>query len=171
MSTALIAYTPVQVLNTTDELLGSTQLKRALALVANGRAEVTEEDASRRIRTVGGIDIPLPIAIRLLNWAGVYFEKRDVIFTPRGVLERDKYTCGYCRKHATTHDHILPKSRGGADSWLNAIAACTKCNNKKSNKTPKEARMPLLFEPFIPTKLYIVSINGSEKRRRKRKNK
>lgn len=171
MSTTLIAYTPVAVLNTTDELLGSTQLKRALALVSSGRAEVTKEDESRRIRTVGGIDIPLPLAIRLLNWAGVYFEKRDVIFSSRGVLERDKFTCGYCRKAATTHDHITPKSRGGADSWMNAIAACTKCNNKKSNKTPKEARMPLLFEPFIPTKLYIVSINKDSNRRKRKKNK
>lgn len=169
MSATLIAYTPVAVLNTTDELLGSTQLKRALALVASGRAEVCEEDESRRIRTVGGIDIPLPLVIRLLNWAGVYFEKRDVIFSPRGVLERDKFTCGYCRKPATTHDHILPKSRGGADSWMNAIAACSKCNNKKSNRTPKEARMPLLFEPFIPTKLYIVSLENKQRRKRKKK--
>ena len=45
---------------------------------------------------------------------------------------------------ALTLDHILPRSRGGDNSPVNIVTACIKCNNRKSNRTPEEARMPLL---------------------------
>ena len=167
MSNHIIAYTQVNVLNASYQELGPTQLKRALALVASNRAVIEEGDESRRIRSVGGIDIPFPLVIRLLEFVRVPYVTRDVIFSKRGVLERDKYKCGYCNKAATTHDHIFPKSRGGGDTWMNAIAACSPCNNKKNDRTPEEARMPLLFQPHIPVKVYI----QSDKPRRRRKNK
>ena len=43
-----------------------------------------------------------------------------------------------------TLDHILPRSRGGDNSPVNVVTACVPCNNRKSNRTPGEARMPLL---------------------------
>lgn len=50
----------------------------------------------------------------------------------------------------TTVDHIMPASRLTrieADTWLNTVAACLKCNGYKANRTPEEAGMPLLFQP------------------------
>lgn len=47
-------------------------------------------------------------------------------------------------------DHVLPQSRGGIHEWANVVAACGPCNNKKGNKTPREARMPLLKKPSQP---------------------
>ncbi|HZE71360.1 MAG TPA: HNH endonuclease, partial [Pyrinomonadaceae bacterium] len=61
---------------------------------------------------------------------------------------RDKFRCQYCgdKKGAAelTLDHILPRSRGGDNSPVNIVTACVPCNNRKSNRTPDEARMPLL---------------------------
>ena len=33
----------------------------------------------------------------------------------------------------------------------NSIASCVKCNNKKADRTPEEANMPLRLDPFVPT--------------------
>ncbi|HEX8424500.1 MAG TPA: HNH endonuclease, partial [Pyrinomonadaceae bacterium] len=61
---------------------------------------------------------------------------------------RDKFRCQYCgdKKSAAelTLDHIFPRSRGGDNSPVNIVAACLQCNNRKGNRTPGEARMPLL---------------------------
>ena len=47
---------------------------------------------------------------------------------------------------ADTVDHLLPQSRGGTNTWLNTVAACTRCNNLKANRTPPEAGMRLAFD-------------------------
>lgn len=153
MSTAFSA-TSVEVWNNTEVPVGTTKLRRAMALVRDGRARVHKADDSRIIRTVGGIDLPFPMVIILLDYLHIPTEYAEREFNRRGVLDRDNHQCGYCRKPAATMDHIFPKSRGGKDEWMNAIAACLKCNGKKGNKTPKEAGMPLLFEPKIPMELF-----------------
>jgi len=166
-----IATYSVSVLNASYEDLGSTKLDRAMSLVLHGKAVVIEEDDSRIIRSMGGLEFFLPKVIRLLKYVKVPFHYGDEYFSKSGVLRRDNHTCGYCGKTASqgvtlTHDHIMPKSRGGDDSWLNSITACIKCNGKKANRTPEEANMPLLFEPTVPKRLYF----KSDKPRRKRKN-
>lgn len=110
--------------------------------------------------------IPFPTVIRLLNAIKVPFYVAEEYFSRKGVLERDGRKCGYCLAPATTWDHIVPSSRGGADSWLNSIAACLKCNSKKANRTPEEAGMPLLFQPTVPTKMYLNSGKKPNKRKK-----
>jgi len=70
--------------------------------------------------------------------------------TRRGVLRRDNHRCGYCGKAASTIDHVMPRSRGGADSWENLVACCLRCNNTKSDRTPQEMRWELRFAPRPP---------------------
>jgi 5-methylcytosine-specific restriction endonuclease McrA len=64
------------------------------------------------------------------------------------IYMRDKFRCQYCGEKGNaaelTLDHILPRSRGGDNSPVNVVTACIRCNNRKSNRTPEEARMPLL---------------------------
>ena len=55
-----------------------------------------------------------------------------------------------------TPDHVLPISRGGTSTWLNTVTACGSCNGRKANRTPAEAGMRLLFEPWVPTRAQIV---------------
>jgi hypothetical protein len=65
----------------------------------------------------------------------------------RGILERDKHICQYCGPDgpkATTIDHVIPRSRGGGSNPGNLVACCFKCNQKKADRTPDEAGMPLI---------------------------
>ncbi|MBK7804149.1 MAG: HNH endonuclease [Chloracidobacterium sp.] len=61
---------------------------------------------------------------------------------------RDRYRCQYCgeSKHAKelTLDHIFPRAQGGESTPQNLVTACVKCNQRKGNRTPEQARMPLL---------------------------
>lgn len=50
-----------------------------------------------------------------------------------------------------TIDHIIPRSRGGRTVPENLCAACFACNQRKGNRTPEEARMPLLSNPSALT--------------------
>ncbi len=68
---------------------------------------------------------------------------------------RDRHICAYCGGHfrfdELTREHIVPVSRGGADSWMNCITACRACNGRKGCRLPEEARMSLLFLPYVPS--------------------
>lgn len=164
MSTLTAGTIRVDVINSTYVPLGAAKLSRALALVIHGKAVIEDFDETRMVRSMG-VDFPLPLVIRLLSERKVDFYMAEEPFSAKKLLERDRNKCGYCGKHATTHDHIMPKSRGGRDEWMNAIAACSKCNNRKGDRTPAEANMPLLFSPHIPTKIYLRSENRNERRR------
>ncbi len=41
-------------------------------------------------------------------------------------------------------------SRGGATNWSNVVCACTECNKQKGGRTPGEAGMHLIRQPFRP---------------------
>jgi hypothetical protein len=83
---------------------------------------------------------------------------RDMLFA------RDRYICAYCaqkyRSGQLTLDHIQPKSKGGEDSWMNLVAACKTCNNRKANKTPEAARMKLHYVPYVPNHFEAVIMRG-----------
>ena len=93
----------------------------------------------------------LPVSVVLKKYAHRPFKPiNDSRATRAGVLERDHNTCAYCGRRATTIDHVLPKSRGGGDTWTNLVAACQVCNGKKADRTPEEAGMKLSWQPYIP---------------------
>ena len=54
-------------------------------------------------------------------------------------------------EESITIDHILPKSRGGKNTFENTVASCFKCKNKKGDRTPREASMSLNTRPVQPT--------------------
>ena len=72
------------------------------------------------------------------------------------LFRRDRHTCGYCgglfREHELEREHVIPSSRGGKDVWTNVVSACRSCNQLKAAKTPEEARMPLLYVPYVPSR-------------------
>jgi 5-methylcytosine-specific restriction endonuclease McrA len=45
---------------------------------------------------------------------------------------------------------VIPRSRGGGDTWENLVSACVRCNVKKGNRTPDESKMPLMKNPRRP---------------------
>ena len=68
---------------------------------------------------------------------------------------RDRHVCAYCGGHFhaddLTREHIIPTSRGGPDTWMNCITACRTCNGNKGSRLPEEARMSLLYLPYVPS--------------------
>jgi 5-methylcytosine-specific restriction endonuclease McrA len=86
----------------------------------------------------------------------VKYHKLDVILTRRNILVRDNHQCQYCdsRKGPLTMDHVMPKNRGGEETWENLVVACQKCNRKKGSRTPDEAKMPLNKKPLKPNKIH-----------------
>jgi 5-methylcytosine-specific restriction endonuclease McrA len=74
----------------------------------------------------------------------------------RELFRRDRHMCGYCGNvfsdSKLTRDHIVPTSKGGKDIWMNVVTCCAKCNQKKDNRTPQEARMELLYTPYVPSR-------------------
>jgi 5-methylcytosine-specific restriction endonuclease McrA len=79
-----------------------------------------------------------------------------VALSNRTLFGRDRYVCAYCGDHFANYhdlskDHINPKSRGGENTWMNVVTACKPCNSKKGSKTLKEAKMELLYAPYVPT--------------------
>ena len=57
------------------------------------------------------------------------------------VFHRDGRKCGYCgstRAERYELDHIVPKTRGGADRVSNLVVSCRECNEKKSNQPLSE---------------------------------
>lgn len=71
------------------------------------------------------------------------------------LFTRDRHLCAYCGNvfhfDELTREHIRPVSRGGRDVWMNCITACRHCNGRKGNRTPEEARMTLLYLPYVPS--------------------
>ena len=71
------------------------------------------------------------------------------------LFSRDRQVCAYCAKRFhiddLTREHIVPTSRGGLDSWMNCITACRPCNGHKGNRLPEEARMTLMYLPYVPS--------------------
>jgi len=162
----------VLVLNRSWVAVNVTSVKRALALLFQDSARVVHPedyrlydfegwcqlsrmrenfDTGRYIHTPK-MQIRLPEVILLSVFNG--FVRREVRLSRRNIFERDRHRCQYCGKRFPkqdlTIDHVLPRSRGGKNTWTNLVLACVQCNLKKSNKTPKEARMHLLKQPAVP---------------------
>jgi hypothetical protein len=82
----------------------------------------------------------------------------------RELFHRDRHVCAYCGDHLSgnhlTRDHVTPLSQGGRDIWMNVVTACRGCNQRKSGRTPEQARMALLYAPYIPNKAeYLILCN------------
>jgi len=136
----------VVVLNATYEPLGVVSLGRALTLIVRERAQIVQAVPGAVVRSARA-EMPMPRVIQFRELVRVPYRYRPRPWTRRGVLERDGHRCAYCGKSASTVDHVLPRSRGGADTWLNTVAACARCNNVKADRTPAEAGMTLLVQP------------------------
>jgi len=80
----------------------------------------------------------------------------SVILNRKNIVQRDHHTCQYCGKSSgpVTVDHIIPKERGGLDSWENLTTACPPCNLKKGSRTPGEAGMKLKKHPVRPNRIH-----------------
>lgn len=138
----------VSLLNASYEPLGTVSFKHAVLMLFREVATVEEPHGDRMIGPH-----PWPRVIRLVRYVAMTWMYREAPWTRRGVLVRDGHRCAYCGGHATSVDHVVPRSRGGTDAFLNAVASCRDCNQRKADKTPAEAGMTLLVAPWQPTRM------------------
>ena len=141
----------VLVLNATSEPLHIVSLRRAIILVLKEKAEVVEATEAR-IRSEN-LALDRPLVIRLVYFVRVP-HRMLIPLTRRTILARDQYTCQYCGaqppKGQLTLDHVVPRSRGGKQTWENVVAACIPCNQRKGDRRPEESGMTLLTRPAVP---------------------
>ncbi|MDX2272605.1 MAG: HNH endonuclease [Cyanobacteriota bacterium] len=126
-------------------------IKRAIVLLLTGKAEplLLMNVPIWRIRSAHQV-LEVPEHIRLLT-RGCERGWRVPAVNRRDVFRRDHHTCQYCGcGHHLTLDHVIPLSQGGRDTWENLVTACETCNQRKGNRTPEQAAMPLLTKPKAP---------------------
>ena len=140
-----LTRTPTLLLNASYEAVRIVTARRALTLITKGKAVV--EVATDRMIYPG---VYLPSVIRLRTYKHIPI--RMQLVTRKNVYVRDGYRCNYCghkfRGDQLTLDHIIPKAQGGRSAWDNLTAACRDCNQRKDDRTPEEAGMPLLKRPL-----------------------
>jgi 5-methylcytosine-specific restriction endonuclease McrA len=137
----------VLLLNQTYEPLGTVSVARAVIMTFKDTVTVEEFDGERVLRSAR-TEFRVPSVIRRRTYINVRRRREASGMKRLRIYMRDKFRCQYCgeKKAASelTLDHILPRSRGGDNSPVNIVTACVPCNNRKGNRTPAEARMPLL---------------------------
>ena len=137
----------VLLLNQTYEPLGTVSVARAVIMTFKNTVYVEELDGDRVLHSARE-SFPVPSVIRRRTYINVRRRREASGMKRLRIYMRDKFRCQYCgeKKPAgeLTLDHILPRSRGGDNSPVNIVTACVPCNNRKSDRTPAEARMPLL---------------------------
>ena len=139
----------VLVLNADFQALSVCSVERAAVLVLLRKADLVEAHAGRALRAAT-TSLPWPSVVRLRGYVRVPYRK--VLLTRRNLLRRDGHACQYCgATERLTLDHVLPRSRGGPETWENLVAACTRCNHRTGSRTPEEAGMALARPPFRPS--------------------
>jgi 5-methylcytosine-specific restriction endonuclease McrA len=142
----------VLLLNASEEILQFIEWKRAISLLFSGKAEPPYNyEHGYEIPHSSGI-FYLPAAIRLKNY--IFVPPCKAVLTRKNIHRRDNCSCQYCGvkldPSSISIDHVIPRSRGGRNTWENLVSCCRNCNTKKSNRTPKEANMKLLCSPRQP---------------------
>ena len=132
------SYEPLMVINT----------KRAIILSFLKKVDTILQ--SKNVVRSEKIHFRVPSVVKLKNYT---FVKRNTIsLTRKNIFLRDNNTCQYCSKNdcLLTIDHIIPKDKGGKDTWNNLVASCNRCNRKKGNFPLETIDMKLMKRPVKP---------------------
>jgi hypothetical protein len=141
--------------------------RRAFVLLYGGAAHALDDEGDSHDFNawfklpLRNSDDPLPIvggAVRVPRVLHLLRYDRAPRFTVRltrkNLMIRDQHQCQYCGRRPSQRelnlDHVVPRSRGGQDSWENLVVSCRVCNLKKGRRTPAEAGLTLLRPPHVP---------------------
>lgn len=143
----MLTNSPVLVLNQSYEPLNICQAKRALALVISGKAEMLENGLDHICTPTAAYAVPSVIRLEYI----IRRPRTERKLTRVGIFHRDGYVCQYCgRKDQLTIDHVIPRFRGGQNTWDNVVACCIPCNRKKAGLAIEESGMKLKRPPAKP---------------------
>jgi 5-methylcytosine-specific restriction endonuclease McrA len=137
--------------------------RKVISDVMEGRLIMLESwDVEARSPSVS-CEIPAVVA-RIKYNPSISLRFKTPAPTRIGILTRDRLRCCYCGPSIVypmdelSIDHIDPKCRGGADTWMNMISSCLPHNQSKGSLDPKRYRLKRTFEPYVPTGAQLGSI-------------
>ena len=137
-------------LDATYRPIGVVDCLEALVMCIVGKATAVEEYEEEISSPSITFKIPSVIVLKTV----VKFISTGIRPSRNNILWRDKNQCQYCgvieSPRDMTIDHVIPRSRGGENTWSNLVTCCKRCNQKKGNRTPEEANMSLLNKPVKP---------------------
>ena len=111
------------------------------------------------VRTARGA-IRVPTVIVAVNYARV--PKKRPKLSAKNIRERDGNRCQYTgvllHPDEGSLDHVVPRSRGGADSWENLVWSAKEVNQRKADRLPHEAGLKLLTVPRAPNELPVTAL-------------
>ncbi len=127
--------------------MGTVGVARAICMQYCDKLYVEEFDGDNVLRSPS-VEIRVPSVVRLRTYVNVRKSRTETTMKRARIYIRDRYCCQYCGKKELardlTLDHILPRAQGGTTTPQNLVSACKTCNQRKGNRTPEQARMPLL---------------------------
>ena len=145
-------YRPIEVIDAIE----------ALVMCLVGKAMPVETYNKKICSPSQSFDLPAVIVLKTI----VKFRFNSVACNRHNVILRDKNQCQYCAKNFSseqlTLDHVMPKSRGGKNTWTNLVTSCKKCNQKKGCRTPSEASMYPINIPKKPKANLLRTITKNE---------
>ena len=167
--TAAVLNRPTLVLNRSWQPVGVASVSRSLVLLWNDNARVVDpqdyqlytwSDWSQLIPRENEpfiqavrMRLRVPEVIALTRYDRI--PTNAVTFSRRNIYKRDRNTCQYCGAQPGTKeltlDHVIPRSQGGVSNWENCVLACVACNQRKADRTPEQAAMPLHTKPVRPS--------------------
>lgn len=116
-------------------------------------------EGDRAVQTIRG-PVRVPTVIVAVNFARV--PKRRPTLNARNIRERDGNRCQYTGRVLAPGegnlDHVVPRSRGGRDSWDNLVWAAREVNTRKGNRLPHEAGLKLLRSPVAPREVPVTAL-------------
>lgn len=110
------------------------------------------------VRTARG-SIRIPTVVVAVNYAKV--PKKRPKLSARSIRERDGNRCQYTgrllRPDEGSLDHVVPRSRGGGDTWENLVWSAKEVNQRKADRLPQEAGLRLRSVPRAPRELPVTA--------------
>lgn len=116
-------------------------------------------EGDNAVRTSRGA-IRVPTVIVAVNFAKV--PKKRPKLNARNIRERDGNRCQYTGRllhpEEGSLDHVVPRSRGGVDTWENLVWSAKEVNQRKADRLPHEAGLKLLTVPRAPKELPVTAL-------------
>jgi len=145
------------VYNTTGEPVELVPSLKGLCLHLRGKAEILETVPDRVVRSPRLV-FPLPASVVLRQHRRV--RGRVAALTNEHLFLRDGHQCAYCGRarrelrprERLTRDHLVPRSKGGRDEWLNVVTACSTCNHWKDDRLVRETGLVPRVTPWVPSR-------------------
>ena len=146
----------VLLLNSSYEPISIISGKKAILMLVTDKVDYINKSSfyikSERLK------IALPVIVRLKSY--VYLKRRRISLTRKNIFKRDDHKCQYCgiSTSSLTIDHVIPKNKGGKDTWENLVSACVKCNLLKADFYLKDINMHLINIPKRPN--FLIYMQG-----------